>query len=65
MEGRQKKVSILIADDDEDDCMLAHEALIESHLQYELHIVKDGEELMDYLYRRGKYVNVENAPPPG
>ena len=65
MEGRQKKISILIADDDEDDCMLAHEALIESHLQHELHVVKDGEELMDYLYRRGKFTNLENASLPG
>ncbi|MEO1431803.1 MAG: response regulator [Cyanobacteria bacterium J06633_8] len=54
-----------MADDDEDDCMLASEALTESHLQHELHLVKDGEELMDYLYRRGKYINPENSPPPG
>ena len=65
VEGQQKKVSILIADDDEDDCMLAHEALIESHLQHELHVVKNGEELMDYLHRRGKFANPENASPPG
>lgn len=67
MEGWQKriKISILMADDDEDDCMLASEALTESHLQHELHLVKDGEELMDYLYRRGKYINPENSPPPG
>ncbi|MDY6899254.1 MAG: response regulator, partial [Cyanobacteriota bacterium] len=65
MEGRKQKISILIADDDEDDCLLAHEALIESHLQHELHVVKDGEELMDYLYCRGKYANPENASPPG
>jgi CheY-like chemotaxis protein len=54
-----------MADDDEDDCMLASEALTESHLQYELHFVKDGEELMDYLYQRGKYENPNNAPLPG
>jgi hypothetical protein len=44
-----------MADDDEDDCMLAHEALIESRLANDLHFVKDGEELMDYLYHRGQY----------
>lgn len=65
MEDRQKKISILMADDDEDDCMLASEALTESNLQHQLHIVKDGEELMDYLYQRGKYENSENATPPG
>ncbi|MEM6752460.1 MAG: response regulator [Cyanobacteria bacterium P01_C01_bin.38] len=54
-----------MADDDEDDCMLASEALIESNLQHQLYVVKDGEELMDYLYRRGKYSNSENTVLPG
>lgn len=65
MEVEQKKISILMADDDEDDCMLASEALTESNLQHQLHIVKDGEELMDYLYRRGKYTNSDSAVSPG
>ncbi len=65
MEARQTSISILMADDDEDDCMLASEALTETRLQHELHFVKDGEELMDYLYQRGKYANPNNAPPPG
>ena len=65
MEGGQKKISILMADDDEDDCMLAREALIESNLQHQLYVVKDGEELMDYLYQRGKYANSEEAVSPG
>lgn len=64
MEGRQKSITILMADDDEDDCMLASEALTESRLKCELHVVKDGEELMDYLYQRGKYTDPKNAPPP-
>lgn len=65
MEVEQKKISILMADDDEDDCMLANEALTESNLQHQLDIVKDGEELMDYLYQRGKYANPNNLPLPG
>ncbi|MEM9924966.1 MAG: response regulator [Cyanobacteria bacterium P01_D01_bin.50] len=64
MEGRQTKVIILMADDDEDDRMLTSEALIESIFQYELNFVQDGEELMDYLYQREKYANPKNAPPP-
>ncbi|MGB3653301.1 MAG: response regulator [Rivularia sp. (in: cyanobacteria)] len=54
-----------MADDDEDDCMLASEALTETRLQHQLYFVKDGEELMDYLYQRGKYTNPNNAPTPG
>ena len=64
MKGRQITVTILMADDDEDDCMLAREALAESRLANELHIVNDGEELMDYLYHRGMYTHKSSAPRP-
>jgi len=64
VEDRQTSITILMADDDEDDCMLAREALTESNWQHQIHFVKDGEELMDYLYQRGKYANSKNAPLP-
>lgn len=64
MEGRQTSVRILLADDDDDDCMLAREALAESRLAIDLRVVHDGEELMDYLYHRGNYAFVQNAPRP-
>jgi CheY-like chemotaxis protein len=54
-----------MADDDEDDCMLAREALAESCLANDLHIVRDGEELMDYLYQRGRYADPKSSPRPG
>jgi CheY-like chemotaxis protein len=56
---------VLLADDDEDDRMLTAEALRESKLANELTTVNDGEELMDYLYRRGKYAPPASAPRPG
>jgi CheY-like chemotaxis protein len=65
VKGRQTTVTILMADDDEDDCMLAREALTESRLANDLYIVRDGEELMDYLYRRGQYANPNISPRPG
>ena len=65
MKGRQTTVTILMADDDDDDCMLAREALIESRLANELRIVNDGEELMDYLYHRGRYTLESHSPRPG
>ncbi|AFZ03391.1 response regulator [Calothrix sp. PCC 6303] len=64
MKGGQIRNTILLADDDDDDCMLAREALIESSLAAKLHIVNDGEELMDYLYNRGKYINNLIFPRP-
>ncbi|WP_420795563.1 response regulator [Fortiea contorta] len=54
-----------MADDDEDDSMLVREALAESQLPIKLHIVKNGEELMDYLYNRGHYIDTNSAPFPG
>ncbi|MEM6314032.1 MAG: response regulator [Planctomycetota bacterium] len=53
---------ILLADDDPDDRLLAVDALRESRLLNELHCVNDGEELLEFLHKRGKYAN---APRPG
>jgi two-component system response regulator len=54
-----------MADDDPDDRQLTKEAFEESHLANELRFVEDGEELLDYLYRRGKYADPADAPWPG
>ena len=48
-----KSLPISIADDDDDDRLLIEEAFAESNLSNPLFFVKDGEELLDYLYRRG------------
>jgi CheY-like chemotaxis protein len=45
----KNQVTILIADDDQDDCQMIKEALQESRLLNQLHFVHDGEELMKYL----------------
>jgi CheY-like chemotaxis protein len=60
-----KPITILYADDDPEDRMLVEDALEESRLANELHFVEDGEDLMDYLYRRGKYSTLINSPYPG
>lgn len=61
----RKKITILLADDDEDDRLLTEEALHESRLANDLHMVEDGEELMDYLHRRGKFALLEEDSRPG
>src|SRR6478752_583232 len=60
-----KPIVILLADDDEEDRMLTCDALAESHLLNEIYCVEDGEELMDYLRREGKYAPPALAPVPG
>ncbi len=56
--------TILMAEDDAEDCLLVREALVESRQNCELRIVRDGEELSDYLNRRGAYASGREAPPP-
>jgi len=53
-----------MADDDADDRLLAQDALTETQLANDLHFVENGEELLDYLQRRGRF-NKFNAPRPG
>ena len=44
---------------------MTEEALKESRLANEVRFVADGEELTDYLFRRGRYEDAEVAPTPG
>jgi CheY-like chemotaxis protein len=60
-----KPITIVLAEDDPDDRLMAVEALEESRLANDLHIVEDGEELMDYLYQRGKFADLKNWYLPG
>ena len=53
-----------MADDDTDDFFLVRDAIKESGVPNDFQVVADGEELMDYLYRRGKFMNLENASLP-
>lgn len=54
-----------MADDDADDRLLAKDALAECGLPGELLFVEDGEELLDYLHRRGKFAKAADSPRPG
>ena len=60
-----KPITILMADDDPDDRQLTREAFEEAKLANDLRFVEDGVELLDYLHRRGKYVDPATSPRPG
>jgi two-component system, response regulator len=62
---RGRPVTILMADDDADDRKLTKEAFEAAHLANDLRFVNDGVELLDYLYRRGKYSDPNESPRPG
>jgi len=62
---RKQSVVILMADDDADDRMMTQEALQDCRVANPVRFVEDGEELMDYLHRRGAYAAPGAAPTPG
>ncbi|MBN2292422.1 MAG: response regulator [Pirellulales bacterium] len=53
-----------MADDDEEDCLLAKDALAEAGLPHQLRWVSDGEELLDYLRHSGSFIQPDAAPRP-
>src|SRR5476651_1590488 len=64
MDKHTRPITILMADDDAEDRELTREAFVESKLGNDLRFVEDGEELLDYLHRRGKYVDPASSPRP-
>ena len=65
MNNEAVPITILMADDDEDDRRLTQEALAESRLLNQMRFVVNGEEVMDYLRREGKFAPPADAPRPG
>jgi CheY-like chemotaxis protein len=64
MEDNNRKFVILVAEDDDDDYLLTREVLEEGGIPARLIRVKDGEVLMEYLLRKGKYADPRDSPVP-
>ncbi|HEX8397379.1 MAG TPA: response regulator [Pyrinomonadaceae bacterium] len=54
---------ILLVEDNANDVELTLAALNEYHLVNDVDVVRDGEEALDYLYKRGKYEARETQEP--
>ncbi len=54
---------ILLVEDDPNDVELTLAALAENGLANEIFIARDGEQALDYLYRRGAYASREEGSP--
>jgi CheY-like chemotaxis protein len=54
-------IEILLVEDSTDDAELMREALLEGTLPLRVSWVEDGEQAMDYLYRKGEF---HEAPRP-
>ena len=65
MNADPKPITILMADDDPDDRLLTADALKEARLINDIRFVENGEELLDYLRKQGKFAGAVDAPRPG
>jgi len=65
MNDTSKANVVLMAEDDSDDRLLVKDAMAECRWEGDLRFVENGEELLDYLMRRGKYSQAADAPRPG
>lgn len=65
MSKPKKPITILMADDDEDDRMLTREAMEESRVLNRLYFVEDGVQLIAYLNGSDRYADREQYPMPG
>ncbi|MFJ2645249.1 response regulator [Streptomyces sp. NPDC087420] len=54
-------IAVLLVEDDPGDELMTREAFEDNKIRNALHVVRDGEEALDFLYRRGAYVD---APRP-
>lgn len=55
--------SILIVDDSANDIVLIKSALANANFGNEIVIAEDGVEALDYLYKRGKFANINSSEP--
>jgi CheY-like chemotaxis protein len=52
-------IEVLLVEDDPGDELMTREAFQDNKIGNRLHVTRDGEEALDFLYRRGAY---EDAP---
>ncbi|MFJ1896356.1 MULTISPECIES: response regulator [unclassified Streptomyces] len=56
-----KPIEVLLVEDDPGDELMTREAFEDNKIRNTLHVVRDGQEALDFLYRRGEH---GGAPRP-
>src|SRR5579862_5668920 len=59
IKGNKPKPRILLVEDNPGDIRLTQEALKESDMDIMLDVVTDGEQALDFLLKRNKYIQAE------
>jgi CheY-like chemotaxis protein len=62
--AKSRPAVILLVEDDPDYQRLTQRALKAGNIQNELFVVGDGEQALDYLYRRGEFADPDSSPRP-
>ena len=62
---RTQPITILVADDDPDDREMTKDAFDANRLRNPVQFVEDGEALLDYLNRTGRFAGIEESTMPG
>ncbi len=52
---RGRIIDILLVEDDPGDELITREAFADNKIKNTLHVARDGQEVLDFLYRRGAY----------
>src|SRR6478672_923745 len=60
--GAARVIDVLLVEDDPGDELITREAFEHNKIRNRLYVAHDGQEGLDFLYRRGEY---EDAPRPG
>jgi len=55
---------VLLIEDNPDHVLLIKEAMAANNIINEIRVVGDGEEALDYLFRRGPYADPRTSPRP-
>ncbi|MGW9300999.1 MULTISPECIES: response regulator [Streptomyces] len=61
MNSAAQPIEVLLVEDDPGDELMTREAFEDNKIRNTLHVVRDGQEALDFLYRRGEY---PDAPRP-
>lgn len=64
MSQKEGALPILMVDDDKDDRLMAERALRKNRVINPILFLEDGEELIEYLKRQGKYADPKASPRP-
>ncbi|MFJ4964657.1 Response regulator rcp1 [Streptomyces sp. ADI96-02] len=61
MNAPVQPIEVLLVEDDPGDELMTREAFEDNKIRNTLHVVRDGQEALDFLYRRGEHTG---APRP-